>query len=73
MIARRYMLRLRRDDLDDPTEIAKLSAVAGLSIDQFEEQFRYVVADEPMPRPFFPEEAHSGERFSRPPVIESEK
>jgi 6-phosphofructokinase 1 len=57
MIARRYMLRLRQDDFDDASETAKLASVLGLSIEQFAEQFGYLVAEEPMPRPFYPSEA----------------
>ncbi len=48
-IARRYMLRLRRDDFEDPTEIEKLARVAHLSVDEFRHQFEYLVADEPAP------------------------
>ena len=29
-IARRYMIRLRRDDFEDPHELAKFAATAGL-------------------------------------------
>ncbi|MBI2893395.1 MAG: 6-phosphofructokinase [Deltaproteobacteria bacterium] len=46
-IARRYMLRLRRDDFDDPHELAKFAATAGLTLQEFREQFGYLVADEP--------------------------
>jgi 6-phosphofructokinase len=48
-IARRYMIRLRRDDFDDPRELAKLAATAGVSVDEFRRQFGYLVADEPPP------------------------
>jgi 6-phosphofructokinase 1 len=46
-IARRYMIRLRRDDFEDPHELAKLAAAAGVSIDRFREEFEAVVANEP--------------------------
>ncbi|HUG52317.1 MAG TPA: diphosphate--fructose-6-phosphate 1-phosphotransferase [Vicinamibacteria bacterium] len=46
-IARRYMLRLRRDDFDDPHELAKFAATAGLSLDEFTREFQYLVDDEP--------------------------
>jgi len=29
-IARRYMIRLRRDDFEDPHELAKFAATAGI-------------------------------------------
>jgi 6-phosphofructokinase 1 len=45
-IARRYMIRLRRDDFEDPHELAKFAATAGLSLQQFREEFAYVVEDE---------------------------
>ncbi|HTT67509.1 MAG TPA: diphosphate--fructose-6-phosphate 1-phosphotransferase [Gemmatimonadales bacterium] len=48
-IARRYMIRLRRDDFDDPHELARFAATAKLSLDQFREQFEYLVKDEPPP------------------------
>ena len=46
-IARRYMLRLRRDDFEADERLAPLAAVAGLSVMEFREQFEYLVADEP--------------------------
>lgn len=42
-IARRYMIRLRRDDFDDPHELAKFAATAGISLAQFREQFEYLI------------------------------
>ncbi len=55
MIARRYMLRLRKDDFDDTGEHARLASVLGLSLEDFEDQFGYLVRDEPVPRLFFPD------------------
>jgi 6-phosphofructokinase 1 len=51
-IARRYMIRLRRDDFDDPHELARFAAVAHLSLDQFRSRFEYLVKDEPPPLDF---------------------
>jgi 6-phosphofructokinase 1 len=48
-IARRYAIRLRRDDFDDPHELAKFAATAGLSLEEFRRQFEYLVEDEPPP------------------------
>ena len=48
-IARRYMLRLRRDDFDDPHELAKFAATAGLSLEAFRREFEYLVEHEPPP------------------------
>jgi 6-phosphofructokinase len=48
-IARRYMLRLRRDDFEDPHELAKIAATVGLPLEQFREQFEYLIDDEPPP------------------------
>jgi ATP-dependent phosphofructokinase / diphosphate-dependent phosphofructokinase len=48
-IARRYMIRLRRDDLDDPHEVARLATTAHLSEQDFRDQFAYLVAHEPPP------------------------
>jgi 6-phosphofructokinase 1 len=46
-IARRYMIRLRRDDFDDPNELAKFAATAGLTVERFREEFAHLVEDEP--------------------------
>jgi AraC-like DNA-binding protein len=43
------MIRIRRDDFDDPVIVAAMAAAAGLSIAQFTEQFHYVVEMEPPP------------------------
>ena len=48
-IAHRYMIRLRRDDFDDPHELAKLAATVGVSREQFEKEFAYLVDSEPEP------------------------
>ena len=48
-IARRYMLRLRRDDFEDPHELARFAATAGVSLEEFRRQFEYLVEDEPPP------------------------
>jgi 6-phosphofructokinase 1 len=48
-IARRYMIRLRRDDFDDPHELAKFAATAGVSLQEFRTQFEYLIEAEPPP------------------------
>jgi 6-phosphofructokinase 1 len=48
-IARRYMIRLRRDDFEDPKEVARLAATARLSEEEFRRQFEYLVQTEPPP------------------------
>ena len=48
-IARRFMIRIRRDDFDDDAIVAAMAAAAGLNIAQFHEQFAYVVETEPPP------------------------
>jgi 6-phosphofructokinase 1 len=48
-IARRYMIRLRKDDFEDPHELAKLANTVGLSLDEFRSEFQYLVAYEPPP------------------------
>jgi len=54
-IARRYMIRLRRDDFDDPHELAKFAATAGLSLEEFRSEFAALVEDEPPPLVMGPE------------------
>ena len=48
-IAYRYMLRLRRDDFDDASELVNLAATAGTSADTFRTEFGFVVEYEPPP------------------------
>jgi ATP-dependent phosphofructokinase / diphosphate-dependent phosphofructokinase len=48
-IARRYMIRLRRDDFEDSLELAKLAATAHMSPEQFRREFEYLIAAEPPP------------------------
>jgi 6-phosphofructokinase 1 len=46
-IARRYMIRIRRDDFDDPHALAKFAATAGVSVQEFRDQFGSLVEAEP--------------------------
>jgi 6-phosphofructokinase len=48
-IARRYMIRLRRDDFNNPQKLANLAKSANLSPEQFRREFESVVANEPPP------------------------
>ena len=48
-IARRYMIRLRRDDFDHPAELSRLAATVKLPEDEFRRQFEYLVQQEPPP------------------------
>ena len=51
-IARRYMLRLRRDDFEDAHELENFANTVGLTVEEFRAQFEYLVADEPPPLQF---------------------
>ncbi|RMG69130.1 MAG: 6-phosphofructokinase [Calditrichaeota bacterium] len=42
-IARRYMLRLNKTDFEDPHELAKFAATCGVSLDEFKQQFDYLI------------------------------
>ena len=44
MVAQRYMIRLKAEDFDDPHELARYAATAGISLEEFRKQFEYVVA-----------------------------
>src|SRR6185295_12293677 len=48
-IARRYMIRLRRDDFEDPHELAKFAATIHMSLENFRQQFEYLIGYEPPP------------------------
>jgi 6-phosphofructokinase len=48
-IARRYMIRLRRDDFEDPHQLAKLAASVGIPLEEFRRQFEYLIGYEPPP------------------------
>ena len=45
-IARRYMIRLRRDDFEEPLKLAKIAKTAGLSVDAFRKEFEYLIDTE---------------------------
>jgi 6-phosphofructokinase 1 len=48
-IARRYMLRLKREDFEDPHDLAKLAATAHVSVDEFRRRFEYLTSADPAP------------------------
>jgi 6-phosphofructokinase 1 len=41
------MIRLRRDDFEDPHELARFAATCGISLEAFRERFAYLVESEP--------------------------
>lgn len=66
MIARRYMLRLRKDDFSDGAELARFAATCGVGLEEFQSQFGYLVESEPVPRRFFPtSQPHPSGRFPK--------
>jgi 6-phosphofructokinase 1 len=48
-IARRYMLRLRKDDFDNADQLAKLAKTVDLSVEDFRNEFSHVVEGEAPP------------------------
>jgi ATP-dependent phosphofructokinase / diphosphate-dependent phosphofructokinase len=48
-IARRYMIRLRRDDFESADDLAKIAAGAGLDVEQLRSEFEYLTRNEPPP------------------------
>ncbi len=46
-IARRYMIRIRRDDLDDPVILARLASCSDIDTNEFRERFASLVDFEP--------------------------
>jgi 6-phosphofructokinase 1 len=65
-IARRYMIRLRRDDFDDEHELAKFAATVGMSLEDFRREFGDLIEDELPPIQLGPKPLPEGR-----PVIES--
>jgi 6-phosphofructokinase 1 len=51
-IARRYMIRLRRDDFEESGRLAKIASTAGLSVDAFRKEFEYLIEAEQPPLAF---------------------
>ena len=64
-IARRYMIRLKREDFEDPHDVAKLAATAHLG-EEFRDRFGYLTADEPADR-----RGHRGRRRGAPITFEA--
>jgi 6-phosphofructokinase 1 len=48
-IARRYMIRLRKDDFEDAAELDRLAKTVKLTPAEFRKEFEYLVAHEPPP------------------------
>jgi 6-phosphofructokinase 1 len=42
-VARKYMIRLRREDLEDPAALKPIAEAAGMSPDQFRDRYGYLV------------------------------
>jgi 6-phosphofructokinase len=47
--ARRYMIRLRRDDFDNAEELARYAAICGMTVEQFRTEFEGLVQHEQPP------------------------
>ena len=62
-IARRYMIRLRKDDFEDPHELARFAATCGMSLSDFRDRFGYLVENELPPINLVP----SGQRDATGP------
>jgi hypothetical protein len=45
-IARRYMIRLRRDDFEDPITLGQIATTAGMSVADFRKEFEYLIDTE---------------------------
>ncbi len=65
-IARRYMIRLRRDDFENSHELAKFATTAGVSIEEFRREFEYLIDSEAPPLVLDPERHTLVERRDGP-------
>ena len=72
-IARRYMIRLRRDDFEDEHELARFAATAHMSLEQFRDEFEYLIADEPPAIHFFDKALANAMRASNAAKAEAKK
>ncbi len=72
-IARRYMIRLRRDDFEDEHELARFAATAHMSLEQFRDEFEYLNADEPPAIHFFDKALATAMRASNAAKAEAKK
>ena len=61
------MIRLRRDDFEDPHELAKFAATAGLTLTEFRRQFAGLVEAE-LPALVLADDLQPVEREGRGPV-----
>ncbi len=59
-VAMRYMIRLKDEDFEDPHELAKFAATCGISLQEFEKQFEYLV--KPRVKPAVEKTVVSGEK-----------
>jgi ATP-dependent phosphofructokinase / diphosphate-dependent phosphofructokinase len=48
-VARRFMIRLRRDDFQNPALLEKIAKVAHLTVEELRRDYEYLVANEPPP------------------------
>jgi ATP-dependent phosphofructokinase / diphosphate-dependent phosphofructokinase len=48
-VAIEYMIRLERDDLDDPEKLKPIAEAAGMTPDAFRERYGYIVGGAPAP------------------------
>jgi len=69
-IARRYMIRLRRDDFQDPHELAKFAATCGLSLEEFQSEFGSLIESEPPALDLAHMDGHSDPEPVKPPKKE---
>ena len=49
-VAKEYMIRLEREDLDDPGKLAPIAAAANVTPDEFRERFGYLVRERNLTR-----------------------
>ncbi len=69
-IARKYMIRLNAQDFDDPHELAKYAATCGISLEDFRNQFVYLIDGDPLARSFAESRR---EKVQTAPPVDKEK
>ncbi len=72
-ILRTYMIRLTKEDFEDPHELAKYAATANISLQEFRDQFYYLVENDPFFRQKQENSGNNGTNYKIPEAKNEEE